>query len=282
MKSFYLYRSVLTLVLAITASGALWADAAIGNFNPERDLFIPQFDSKTDVDDVHSVAGVATMLKAPQLADVNYHAVAGAYGIQEGLYVPSPELFKLAFGTSWSDAHQDHEQAVEEVAQRVSETLLNGGHVWVAEAGQSDFTADWLQQVRESHPSIETSMYVHVVQHSDWNGSVTSPDKLAYVRQYANYHKIADGNDIGNGTPGFKAESDQLWAQAMGSDRVGNIWRMARSIADQYNGAEERYNNETIAAGGMDFSDVSESCWIFGYEGLHDAEAFFQEFLEAK
>lgn len=282
MKFFCLYRSILIATLALTTSGAIWADTVIGNFNTERDLFIPQFDSKTDVDDVHSVAGVATMLKAPQLANVDYHAVAGAYGIQDGLYVPSPELFKLAFGTRWSDAHRDHDQAVEEVAQRVSKTLQNGGHVWVAEAGQSDFTADWLKQVRESHPSIETGMHVHVVQHSDWNESAASPDKLAYVRQNANYHKIADGNDIGNGTPGFKAESEPLWLQATMPGEVGDIWRMARSIADQYNGVEERYNNETIAAGGMDFSDVSESCWIFGFEGLHDAEAFFQEFLESK
>lgn len=282
IKHLHIFCTLSALFMALAMPPASSADTVIGNFNPERDLFIPQFDSKTDVDDVHSVAGVATMLKSPQLENVSYHAVAGAYGIQDGLYVPSPKLFKLAFGTRWSDAHQDRDRAVEVVTQRVSETLLDGGHVWVAEAGQSDFTADWLEQVREAHPSIETSMYVHVVQHSDWNESVTSPDKLSYVRQHANYHRIADGNAIGNGTPGFKTESKQLWAQATGSDRVGKIWQMARTIANQYNGVEDRYNNEAIAAGGMDFSDVSESCWIFGYEGLHDAGAFFQEFLESK
>ena len=29
----------------------------------------------------------------------------------------------------------------------------------------------------------------------------------------------------------------------------------------------------------MDFSDVAESCWIFGYEDLVDAEEFFDTFL---
>jgi hypothetical protein len=28
----------------------------------------------------------------------------------------------------------------------------------------------------------------------------------------------------------------------------------------------------------MDFSDVAETCWIFGFSDLEDAEAFFREF----
>ena len=34
----------------------------IGNFRVESDLFLAQFDCKTDVDDIHSIAGVATIL----------------------------------------------------------------------------------------------------------------------------------------------------------------------------------------------------------------------------
>lgn len=270
--------SLMVLFMTLTVPLASWAGTVIGNFDVDRDLYIAQFDSKTDVDDIHSVAGVATMLNDPRFADVNYHAVAGAYGVQEGLYVPSPELFELSFGSKWSDAHQHHDQAVEEVARRVSETLANGGQVWVADAGQSDFTADWLKRVKEMNPSVSSSEHVHVVQHSEWNESVTSPDKLAYVRQHANYHKIEDGNFPGNGTPGFNTESNQVWKAALDSPRNGGIWGLAKSIADKYNGAEGRYKNDAIAAGGIDFSDVSESCWIFGFAGLEDAEAFFREF----
>lgn len=270
------------LLLALWLALASWADSSGGTFNHGRDLFLAQFDSKTDVDDLHSVAGVATMLRAPGLADVDFHAVAGAYGIQEGLYVPAPELFDLAFGENWSDAHRHREQAVEEVAQLVGKTLENGGQVWVADAGQSDFTADWLKMVSAMDPSFSTRTRVHVVQHSDWNESVTSPDKLAYVRQHANYHKIPDGNEVGNGTPGFRLESDHLWPQALEGEETGEIWRKARLIADEYNGRDGRYNNSAIAAGGMDFSDVAESCWIFDYAGLEDADAFFAEFAAAK
>ena len=37
-----------------------------------------------DVDDIHSVASVATILSDPRLERVKYHAVAGAYGTQTG------------------------------------------------------------------------------------------------------------------------------------------------------------------------------------------------------
>ena len=40
------------------------------------------------------------MLADPRFSNVKYHAVAGAYGIQEGLYVPPNDLFKIAFGTN--------------------------------------------------------------------------------------------------------------------------------------------------------------------------------------
>jgi len=270
---------IVVLVLAIVAPTVVWAASPSNIFDLDRDLFLAQFDSKTDVDDLHSVAGVATMLRDPRLAKVNYHAVAGAYGIQEGLYVPSPQLFNLAFGKYWSDAHQHREQALEKVAQLVSHTLSNGGHVWVADAGQSDFTADWLKRVNDLNLPVNSKAQVHVVQHSDWNESVTSGEKLAYVRQHADYQRIEDGNVLGNGTPGLRLESDHLWERALSSNANGAIWRLARDLANEFNGKEGRYNNSAIAAGGMDFSDVSESCWIFGYAQLTDAEAFFAEFL---
>ena len=60
---------------------------------------------------------------------------------------------------------------------------------------------------------------------------------------------------------------------------MGEIWTLARETANSFNGREGRYHNEAIAAGGMDFSDVSETCWIMGCGDLRDAEAFFAEFL---
>lgn len=268
------------LMLALHASQAACAQATLGQFTIGRDLFLAQFDSKTDVDDLHSVAGVATMLRSPAFAGVDYHAVAGAYGIQEGLYVPAPRLFDLAFGSHWSDAHEHREQALEEVAIRVASTLASGGHVWVAEAGQSDFTADWLRRVRAMDIPVSIAEHVHVVQHSEWNESVTSADKLSFVREFADYRKIPDGNVAGNGTPGLRTEYTGLWDAVLAAPRVAEPWRLAKAGAMQFNGFEGRYDNAAIAAGGMDFSDVAETCWIFGYADIPDAEAFFSTFLQ--
>ena len=274
---------LLAAVFLLAASFPVLAEPdALGHFVPGRDLYLPQFDSKTDVDDLHSIAAVATLVRDPRFSAVDYHAVAGAYGIQEGLYVPSPELFEKSFGDNWSDAHNNREQALAHVVGLVAATLGKGGNVWVTEAGQSDFTAHWLARTRERFPDIDMKDRIHVVQHSDWNESVTDPRKLEFVKANAQYHKIPDGNAEGNGTPGFNSPSDHLWEKVVASGEVGEIWRIARDLANKYNGAEGRYLNENIAAGGMDFSDTAESCWIFGFSELADADAFFAEFLFKK
>jgi len=254
------------------------ADPRIGKFIPDKDLFIAQFDSKTDVDDIHSIAATATLLADPRFENVSYHAVAGAYGIQEGLYVPANELFQMAFGPNWSDAHADIDQAIHEVVALALNTLQNGGDIWIAEAGQSDFSAACIQRVMEKLPEIDTHQHIHVVQHSEWNESVTAPEKLAFAKENGDYHKIPDGNAQGNGTPGFRSSEKIDWENAISDPHLLQIWALATSIADQYNGVDGRYLNEAIKSGGLDFSDVSEACWIFGFAHLQDAQDFFEEF----
>jgi hypothetical protein len=156
-----------------------------------------------------------------------------------------------------------------------SETLGQGGSVWVAEAGQSDFTADWLVQLSEA--GFDTKR-VNVVQHSDWNEDVTTPAKLELTRKLATYHRIADGNNTGNGTPGFRTDSSEAWSKALGHESMGYSWQIALVLGNHYNGVDGRYLNEAIAAGGLDFSDTSETCWIFGCDDLEDVNAFFERF----
>lgn len=278
MKNNEIKRVLFRFLVALPCVLAVPVQAqTVGHFDVSRDLFLPQFDSKTDVDDLHSVAGVATMLSSPKLRGVRFHAVAGAYGMQEGLYVPAPELFDLAFGAKWSDAHENRTAALDRVAALAAETLAAGGSVWVAEAGQSDFTADWLDRLEQAGLA-EALDRVHVVQHSDWNEEVTTPERLASVKARASYHRIADGNGSGNGTPNFKTDSGAAWPLAEDLEATGPAWSLARTLADRYNGSEQRYLNTAIAAGGLDFSDVVESCWIFGYASIEDVAGFFETF----
>jgi len=267
------------LLLLLTSCSMLTPETpGAGGFDLENDLLLAQFDSKTDVDDIHSIAAVATMLDDARLAGVRYHAVAGAYGTQGGLYIPANELFEAAFGDKWSDAHTDFEGAVDEVAGVVMNTLNSGGDVWIAEAGQSDFSAALIKNVKLRLQRIDTERHIHIVQHSEWNESSTYPDNLDYVRKHASYNKIPDGNAVGNGTPGFRVNNHVNIRQYITRPELLKVWDMAIQIANRYNGSQNRYTNAHIKNGGMDFSDAAETCWIFGFDHLRDAWAFFEEF----
>lgn len=247
-------------------------------FDRESDLLLAQFDCKTDVDDLHSVAALATLLSHPDYQSVRAYAVAGAYGVQEGLYVPPNPLFEASFPGRWSDAHADFGRALLEVYAVVTETLDSGGDVWIPEAGQSDFSAALLREVRLRRPAIDTRKRVHIVQHSDWNEEVTSAESLAYVRQFSDYRKIPDGNVAGNGTPGFRSDKIVKWEDSIKEPKLLEIWNMAIQLGNQYNGVEGRYLNASIAAGGLDFSDLSETCYILGLADLKDTWEFLDRF----
>lgn len=246
-----------------------------GNFDIDKDLLLANFDCKTDVDDLQTAAALVTLLADNKFSKINYHAVAGTYGIQEGLYVPPNDLFQLAFGDNWTDAHENMKNAVERVKVVAKTTLENQGDIWIAEAGQSDFSAELIKAIQTDLPDLNISQRIHIVQHSDWNEEVTSPASLDFVKKNIDYHKIPDGNAVGNGTPGFRTPEYDLWENKVMNPKLTEIWQLAIEISNRYNGKEGRYNNEAIAAGGLDFSDLSEVCWILGLQNIKDTEQFF-------
>lgn len=246
-------------------------------FDVRKDLLLAHYDCKTDVDDLHSVAGLATLLSHPDYTALRYHAVAGTYGIQEGLYVPPNPLFQKAFGKNWSDAHNDFQMAVQRVKGIALAALGNGADIWIAEAGQSDFSAVLVQSILAAQPDLDSNR-IHVVQHSNWNEEVTSPESLRYVKEHTDYRKIADGNVVGNGTPGFRTSGYTGWKQALRDPGLQGVWQLAVDLALRYNGKEGRYNNEAVAENGLDFSDLSEVCWMLGLESIRDTDAFFKRF----
>lgn len=275
-------KLALTILIATCLSSCALDDNSapdlLGRFDCDKDLYLAHFDLKTDVDDVHSVAGVATMMADPRFSKVKYHAVAGAYGLQEGLYVPAERVFELAFGEHWSDAHGNFDKALEEVSSLSVETLNSGGSIWIAEAGQSDFSAALLRNLQKRVSESTVKDRVYVVQHSDWNEREATAEDLAFVKESASYQKIPDGNAIANGSPGFRSETAVNWREYVSDARLMEIWTTAIEIADKYNGADGRYLNEAIQYGGLDFSDVAETAWIFGFGDLADANDFFKEF----
>lgn len=285
--------TVLTsLILAACAGDAPQTNACqtaekIGRFDPTSDLFLAQFDIKTDTDDLHSAAAVATFLASPKFECVNYRAVSGSYGTQGGTYVDPGTIFADAFGGNWVNAHVDREAATQRLAKDVTKTLKAGGHVWIMEGGQSDVSAETLRNVLKDYRDAPLKTNVHLVQHSDWNERVTSEAALSFVKTNTDYVKIPDGNAQGNGSPGFRTEATAVWPALLADPNVGPIWTTAQRLALSKNGkgyddvtiAADGYNNKAIGAGGLDFSDTSEAMWIFGYENLVDEAEFVKVFV---
>lgn len=270
-----IFIAIMTVFLAFGCNTTDKSSQGAGRFNIKKDLLLVQYDCKTDVDDLHSVAALATLLSDTEFSKIHYHAVAGTYGIQEGLYVPPNALFQLAFGDNWTDAHENFDKAVEKVKVVIKATLANHGDIWIADAGQSDFTAGLIRSIQSDLPEVNISERIHVVQHSDWNEEVTAPVNLQFVKESADYHKIPDGNVVGNGTPGFRSPDYTQWKNKISNPELVDIWQLAIDLSNKYNGKEGRYNNEAISAGGLDFSDLSEVCWILGLQDIKDTEHFF-------
>lgn len=251
-----------------------------GQFNRENDLLLAHYDFKTDVDDLHSAAAFATILTSPEFSGIDHHAVAGTYGIQDGLYVLPNELMEEAFGKQWSDAHADKAKALKKVLKKCRSTLKSGGNIWIAEGGQSDFTADLVREIKSASPDTDLKSRIHVVQHSDWNEEVTSPDALNFVKENTSYHKIADGNGEGNGTPCFRTEENVSWKSFIEDSHLVQVWELSMALSNVSNGVDGRYSNKAIIEGGFDFSDTAEVSWILGLDMDEDVEGFFRKFGE--
>jgi len=247
-------------------------------FDIEKDLLLAQFDCKTDVDDLHTVAAFNSLLKNDEFEKLNFIAVAGAYGIQEGLYVPPNSLFRKAFGANWVDAHTNREAAVYKVFLAAKDVLANKGNVWIAEGGQSDFSALVIMKLMKEDFPFSINDKIHIVQHSDWNEEVTSPESLKYVKENIVYHKIPDGNIVDNGTPCFRTPNFTLWKNIKNKDNLG-VWSHAVELGKKFNGKDGRYNNEAVANEGLDFSDLSEICWILSINHIRDTPAFFNRYI---
>ena len=270
-KQFKLYG--LGLILSLFFSCTTTKEST-SRFDVQKDLLLAHYDCKTDVDDLHSIAAFRSLLSLSAFKDLNFHVVTGAYGTQEGLYVPPESLLDKAFQT-WSDAHTDFDKALNETYTKALATLDNKGSIWIAEAGQSNFSAALVELIRNKHPKIDTKNLIHIVQHSNWNEEVTSEKARNYVRKHTTYHKIPDGNALDNGSPGFRS-NQKIALNLFLNEELQKIWSEAIDLGNTYNGIDGRYYNESIAKGGLDFSDTSEICYILNLTEIEDSISFFE------
>jgi len=144
------------------------------NFNKNTDILIAQFDSKPDPDDIHAQAALGSMLAHPDLQGVNFYAVAGAIGKQNGDFIESGNLMNIAFGQgNWTHAIK------------------------------SNITRDWAQILQNRLGANTVKNNVIVVQHSEWNVNLTdnnsnkaasNPAIMNWIKNNTNYFYLDDGN----------------------------------------------------------------------------------------
>ena len=189
--------------------------------------------------------------------------VSGAYGLNAPTFNPKSDR---VMDVSWNDcggwlaAHTAPAKVLAELTKRWSQTLADGGDVWVKEGGQSDITAAVVDRIHKQMPDVDTTKRIHVVQHSNWNEQKTTPAALAYTKKNTDYIRIKDANAYLNRLGGDKA-----FVQAATNHPVfGPAWK----AAFVYYKPSQR----------LDFSDTGELYRILGLDEI-GIDAFRERFL---
>lgn len=217
-----------------------------GPFSKGEDLFVFQLDF-ADTDD--GQAAVATAELASYFG-VDPVVVAGTYALDNGRFTHEyANVLNATWGNRWLNAQDDRPAAVDQMATSWISTLDQGGHVWVAEGGASDFTAEVLREVQDRRPELNTDGLVHVVHHSQSNLDRTLADERTFVEANTDLIKIDDGNGP-NGTAGLNEATPGFEEAALGGEFSAG-WQAAF---------------ETRPASELDFSDAVTALYLLGVD----------------
>lgn len=189
-------------------------------------LIALHYDVCPDLDDVHALTANAAVIEG---RSETISAVIGTCGISiRDRYNDDAENLFFEIHPDGLNADSDFNGSVIEQARRWNETLASGFEVFVAEGGQSDFTAEVVRLITEDRSRIT------VVQHApSYNEGNTNPSNLTFLRNNVNYVNIPNGNQnnsnanlatwqLGIYDPdGFvdsalESEYSDLWVQAFG------------------------------------------------------------------
>ena len=171
------------------------------------DLIVLHFDFGDDPDDGHAAVAAKVLLDHFSIPD--FWIVAGTNSRWQNNYIDAADtLMNSLFDQGiWSKANilndDTWSQAIASSSLKWSETLNNGGDIWIAEGGPSDFTSAVLMSMESRIHSCNWQSRIHVIQHSAINESNTGrlqndqrTNDLAYVRSSTDYINIDDGNAL--------------------------------------------------------------------------------------
>ena len=260
-----------------------------GRFNIDKDLLLIHHDNYRDVDDIHAIGAHGTMLRDTRFANVDYYAVGGTYGnVSGGTWYDVSHLMNLCFGNKWTECHLDWDGSVNLIADKVENTLKNGGRVWISEGGQSDFSAAVGRKAKQNYPKADLKR-IHLVQHHPANENMTTSTDLTYCKENFTYHYIDVGNNFGADNIALASwmESDAynsaLWNKVKSDPKIMDIWQEVETQVEYWLSQEGTLSTGILGRFGC--SDAITSTWTFGFNQkgngtikLYDCKSFFNEF----
>jgi hypothetical protein len=264
------------------------------------DLISLHFDHMPDPDDGHAAVAARTVTRQ---YGITPHVVAGTHSFPVSRKNAFPKPFQKAvlkvmsatWGNAWLNAHNNgknnapNAQAVQKTAKKWHRTLQNGGHVWVAEGGPSDFTAHVLKymQNRLGH-QLKKPRRIHVIQHGAepcskpkyyrLNEKYTGKNNLRYVQNHTDYEIIGNGNcsqkkDTFLPTANFRS-INKSFNQQFKNAAAKHVYAAAWARAWKYWDPVKTGKNEALAIrdgvtikypwAALDFSDTVQLMRILG------------------
>ena len=263
------------------------------SFNSATDLVVLHFDFALDPADGHAVVADKGLLD--HFAIQNYWVVAGTNSRWQNNFIDTTDiLMDSLFGQGgWQKAiilnDTTWTQAMIASAQRWSETLGNGGDVWIAEGGPADFTSAVLRSIESTVNSCDWQARIHVIQHSVTNETNTGrlqndqrTNDLAYVQANTDYRRIDDGNVLNatadlHANDATTAQNSNFVNQALSGDS-----RVDWQAGFQFLGPGTDSNSPVGGSGGkLDFSDTVELLHILQVptEQVSDWNDFAREYF---
>lgn len=215
------------------------------------------YDNCPDRDDGHALPAGKAVVES--LGITNVMVVNGTCGnsIRSRFNPASNAVVSAVWGDEYLDADGARAAAVSAAATRWASTLSNGASVWVAEGGQSDFTADVVRRIESQFPGNNLKN-IHVIQHSAgrtaYNELFTNAGNLSYLQERTQYQAIPNGNVGGNGSADLNEQSSTFVAIAR-SSRYSAEW----AAAFNYLRPDCAVRSESCK---LDFSDTVEVLYI--------------------
>jgi len=230
-----------------------------------NDLVSLHYDNCPDRDDGHALAAGKAVIVRSNLPNVMI--VNGTCGDNiRNRYQPSSEaVARAVWGSQWLDFFNNGNASVETTVQRWSNVLANGGDVWVAEGGPSDFTARVLESLDSQFPSLDLKK-VHVIQHSAGNAfNEDNTVRIGIVKRLSDYRAIPNGNRGGNGSANLNQTSSFFVGVARQSE-----------FASEWNAAFNYLNPNDR----LDFSDTVELLYLINDDTTKTVDDFARRYLQ--